>query len=190
MEDDMNILSWLTRTEKTSQERAESIFQKMLKAGESAVSVEDAQFAISVIGRDEIQRRHEADVERRRREDRRERIPAELREAEVQAVRLHQAIPDTAGAIEKMRGEIKGLERSVDQQRKDLHSALCKIEELRREAGSLGLPIPENRALPPRPSQAPLPPPIPAPPKADRDAKSTWVPESPCQPAWPTVTRA
>jgi chromosome segregation ATPase len=190
MEDDMNILSWLTRTEKTSQERAESIFQKMLKGGESAVSESDAQFAVSVIGRDEIQRRHEADVERRRREQRRQEIPKELHDLEARCIELHRKIPEVAAEIEKTHKKIEALERSLGESRDLLHRTTVEVETLRREGQSLGVTFPENPALPARPAQAPIPPSIPMAPKPAPDARSKWIPESPRQPAWPTVTGA
>jgi septal ring factor EnvC (AmiA/AmiB activator) len=185
----MNILSWLTRTEKTSQERAEAIFQKMLKGGESAVSESDAQFAVSVIGRGEIQRRHVADEERRHQEQRRREIPAELRDIESKCVGLHRSIPATIKQIDetrkKLSREIEDLEKSAGQQRQDLRAGMKKIEDLRRESSTLGLAFPENTVLPPRPSQAPPPPPIPLPPKPDFTKKSSWAAETP-RPAWQT----
>jgi hypothetical protein len=151
--------------------------------------VEDAQFAISVIGRDEIQRRHVADEERRRQERRRREIPEELRVVETECVRLRQAIPATAIEIEKTHKKIEVLERSIGEQRDLLHRSVVGVEALRREAQSLGLAIPENTALPPRTSLAPLPPAIPAPPKADPNARSRWLPES-LKPTWQVTSPA
>jgi chromosome segregation ATPase len=181
----VSILNWLRKTEQTSQERAESIFQKMLKGDGSAVSDSDAEFAVAVIGRGEIQRRHEADVERRRQEQRRQEIPGELHDLEAKCIELHRKIPDTAAEIEKTHKKIEALERSLQESRDLLHRSVGEVEALRKEAAGLGLHIAENASLPPRPSRSTPPPPIPLPPKPDFTKKSSWAAETP-RPAWQT----
>jgi hypothetical protein len=183
-----SILDWISGHKKTATERAEGILARCLKGAD--VSDEEMKFCLDALGEPELQKRHEAEEKRRRQERRRRKIPEELGVVETECVRLRQAIPATAVEIEKTHKKIEALERSLRESRDLLHRSVGEVEALRKEAAGLGLHIAENASLPPRPSQAPIPPSIPMAPKPAPDARSKWIPESPRQPAWPTVTGA
>jgi hypothetical protein len=180
----------LSGQERTDRDRAEQFYKRLVEQGPAALNESDLRFMRQTIGSDELDRRKKVLEEKERSDHRREEIPRQLRELETQCIQLHRAIPATVAEIEKTQKTLEMLERSVREQRDLLHQAKTKVESVRREGRLLGLAFPENPELPPRASQAPLPPRIPAPPAPDQTAKSKWIPESPRQPAWPTVTGA